>query len=194
MSKIVEYPAAIDTSETLDLRVTAHSLGLHSRIALLLYAAELALITLPIVNEIEITRFALELASRVAAGEPVDPDDIAEAMHDEDDEGPVYYEQVAPRGPQARAWAAVSSSLGYAAFQESVRQDVQPPALISGFNSPDSLDFSVDMFVGIPALDWSSLARATAWARKHASKAEEGWGEPLRVEKLRQAASPPRLL
>ena len=90
--------------------------------------------------------------------------------------------------PQAQAWAAVAQALGYAAWHECQRAGERPNALIEGYASPDSLDFCIDPFVGIPDLDWAVLGRATAWVREHASKADEGWGTPLRVEDLRRAA------
>ena len=184
----LSYPAPTDTPATADLRAVAHQVGTAARVALLVFAADLALDTLPPGKERDRARSGLALASRVAAGQDVDPDMIAEALQDEDDEGPLYYQQVAPAGPQASAWSAVASAMGYAAWQESMRRGEQPAAAVDGFKSPDALDFCIDPLIGVPDLDWAALARAVEWVRENAGQANGGWGEPVRVDALRPDA------
>ena len=183
------YKVPTDTAGVADLRATAHGAGTAARIALLLFAAELALETLPPGPWRDEGSRALILAARVPAGKPVEASAIVETMQNEQDEGPLVYLQLMPSGPQARAWAAVAQALGYAAWHECQRTGEHPSSLIEGYVSPDSLDFCIDSFVGVPDLDWTALGQATRWVREHASKADEGWGTPLRIEDLRRVAS-----
>ena len=177
-----------DTPATADLRATAHGAGTAACIALLLLAAELALDTLPTGVWRDQASSALTLASRIPAGESVDPGKIIQAMQSEKDEGPLVYMQLVPPGPQAQAWNAVAEALGYAAWHECLRRGQHPNSLIEGYASSDSLDFSIDPYVGVPSMNWEALDRVTAWVRQYASKADEGWGRPLRVEDLRRVA------
>ncbi len=183
------YTVPTDTPASADLRATAHGAGTAACIALLLFAAELALDTLPAGAWYDQAASALALAGHVPAGEPVDVDKIVDAIQNEYDVGPLVYAQLVPPGPQAEAWNAVAGTLGYAAWHECKRWGLHPNSLIEGYASPDALDFAVDPFIGIPDLDWTVLGRATAWVRERASKASEGWGQPLRVGDLRRVAA-----
>ncbi len=185
------YTISTDTPATADLRATAHAAGTAACIGLLLFAAELALDTLPEGDWRNQAAGALMLASCVPAGEPVEVDRIIHAIQSEHDEGPLVYAQLVPAGPQAAAWNAVAATLGYAAWHECRRRGEHPNSLIEGYTSPDALDFTIDPFVDVPGLDWATLTGATAWMREHASKASEGWGQPLRVEDLRRGAAGP---
>ena len=187
----VSYPIPTDTPATADLRAAAHAVDTAARIALLLLAAELALDTLPEDAWRNQAADALVLAGCVPAGEPVDVGRIYDAMHSEYDEGAVVYAQLVPDSPQAVAWEAIGATLGYAAWRECQRRGEHPNSLIEGYSSPDALDFTIDSFIGVPGLDWATLAGATAWIREHASKANEGWGQPLRAEDLRSVAAGP---
>lgn len=186
---VAAYPVPTDTPASADLRATAHQIGTAARAALLLFAAELALDTLPAGPWRDQAAGALALAEGMPAGKQVEPNEIINAMQSEYDEGPLVYAQLVPDGPQAQAWNAVGDALGYAAWFECQRQGRHLNAILEGYLSPDSIDFSVDPFVGVPDLDWAALGRATAWLREHASKASEGWGQPLRVGDLRRAAA-----
>lgn len=187
MTSVPTLAVPIDTDAVADLRATAHAAGTAACIALLTFAAELALETLPAGPEREEGFRALDLAARRAAGEAVDPTEIVKAMLYED-RGVMIHHQSAPEGPQAEAWGAVVSVLGYAAWHGYVHEGRHPNSLIEGYSSPDALDFSIDPFSGVPGLDWAALARATAYVREKGSKAADGWGEPLGVEDLRRAA------
>lgn len=184
----VTYAAPGDTDATADLRATAHEAGTAACIALLAFATELALETVPDGPERDEGLRTLDLGARLAAGEPVDPDMIADALMSEDEEGVMIYHQLAPEGPQLEAWGAVVGVLGYAAWHGYKHRSEHPNPLVEGYKSLDSLDFTVDPFVGVPGLDWTALGRATAFVREHASKAGEGWGQPLGVDDLRRAA------
>jgi len=183
----VTCPKPVDTAAVADLRDAAHGAGTLACIALLTFAAGLALSTLSASPERKDGERALNLAERMAAGENVDPDGIVTEMHS-DDEGIMIHHQLAPPGPQAEAWAAVVGVLGLAAWHGSMHRGWHPNSLVEGWRSPDALDFCIDPYLGVPHLDWTALGRAAAWMREHAPKASEGWGEPLRVEDIRQAA------
>lgn len=169
-----------------NLRAAAHNVATAPRVALLLSAAMLALDTLPAGRERNAGRSALALASKVASGKPVDAGKIVASIQDEDDEGPLYYGQVAPPGAQAAAWDAVASALGYAACQEYLRLGESLPALVESFDDPKALDLCIDPLMRVPDLDVMALNRAVSYVRANASRADEGWGRPLRVEDLLQ--------
>ncbi len=178
-------PSDVATS---DLSATAHDAASAARVALLLFAAELALDTLPVGPEREASRSALAVAARVAEGSPVEPRAIVESIQNEEDEGPLMNQQLAQSGPQAQAWGAVAVALGYAACQEYLRLGRNPPTLVENFDDGDAIDACIRPLSGVPDLDWKALGRATAWVREHASKASEGWGQPLPVESLQRIA------
>jgi len=123
----------------------------------------------------------------VAAGQPVEPDEIADAMM-LDDAGILIIQQLAPRGKQADAWNAVANVLGYAAWHAYRNRGAHPNPVVENFSSPDALDYVVDSFAALHDLDWESVARAAAYARDVGAKAENGWGGPLDVAELRRAA------
>jgi len=183
----VKYPVPKDTAATAHLRETAHGLGTLARVSLLTFAAELALDTLPDNPERAEGSRALDLAAQLAAGAQVNPTTLLDAMLCED-EGVWIYEQRAPAGPEANAWGAVIYALGYAAYQGSLRVGRRPASMIEGWASPDILDFCIDPYIELTDLDWTAMARGEAYVRQHGSKAADGWGEPLRVEDIRQAA------
>lgn len=172
-----------------DLRATAHGANTAACIALLLFAAELALDTLSAGPEREASRSALALAARVAEGSPVEPRAIVESIQNEEDAGSLMNQQLARSGPQAQAWGAVAVALGYAACQEYLRLGRNPLTLMENFDDNDAIHACIGPLSGVPDLDWRALGRATAWVREHASKASEGWGRPLRVEDLRRVAA-----
>ena len=170
------------------LRDATHEVGVAASIALLVFAAELALATVPPGAEHDDGAKALAMAARVAAGQPVEPDDIANAMM-LDDAGILITQQLAPRGKQADAWNAVASVLGYAAWHAYRHHGAHPNPVVENFSSPDALDFVVDSFAPLHDLDWESVARAAAYVREFGGSAEKGWGESLDVAELRSAAA-----
>ncbi len=178
----------VDTAEVADLRATAHGAGTAACIALLTFAAELALEIIPAGPEREEGCRALGLAARLAAGEPVDPVTIVDALHDENDEGVSIRLQLAPEGSQAGAWGTVVGALGYAAYHGSLHRGEKPYPLVENYALKEALGLTVDLFASVPGLDWAEVGRACAYVRKKGSKAASGWGEPLRVEDLRRAA------
>ena len=184
---IVTYPKPIDTAVTTDLRETAHETATLGCIALLTFTAGVALSTVPPGHERQDGERALQLAERMASGDPVDPGEIVNAMHYED-EGVMIHQQLAPPGSQAEAWAAVIGALGYAAWNDYMHRGEHPNGLVEGWRSSDALDFCIDPYVELPDLNWTAIGRATAWVRQHASKADEGWGRALKVEDLRRVA------
>lgn len=176
-----------DTEATADLRAAAHGAGIAARIALLTFAAGLALETLPAGPERDQGLRALDFAVRLAAGEMVDPDKITEAMLHEDAGLFIHHDSVCGK-PEADAWDAVLSVLGYAAWQGYQLRGETPDPLVENYALEEALDWTINPLAKVPHLDWAGLARATAYVREHASKAGEGWGQPLRVDDLRRAA------
>ena len=166
-----------------DLREVANNVAIAARLSLLIFIARQALATLPSGPSWDEASHGLDLAARLAAGEPVDPSALEDALLC-DDVGLLIYGQTAPAGPQADAWTAVTGVLGYTAWQGFRRRGEHPGSIVENFNSEDALDYVVDQLAQVAALDWQAVARAAAYTREVGSKAAEGWGAPLPVEEL----------
>ena len=157
----MRYVPPDDTAFSAALRTRLHEQSAPSQVGvqvgLLGRAAGLALDILPAGGRREQAAAALKLVARVAAGETVAVNDLLDAMQDENDDGALVYSQMAATSEQKYAWLAVASALGFAAWAQCQRTGAPLDPLIQNYAGPDTLDFCVDQFAGIP-LDPADLA------------------------------------
>jgi hypothetical protein len=109
----------------------ARTLPVRRRVALALLAADLALERLKSSPDYATGRNAFALGQRWYDGQPVDPDRIEDALHDEDDKGINLYAQEAQSAQDRAAWSVLDSALGYAAYHAYIAAGQLPGSLVS---------------------------------------------------------------
>lgn len=150
------------------LATLARSFPVRQRVGLTLVAAALALRSLQKSPDYPTEVSAFELGRRWYDREPMDPDQLEDALHDEEDEGVDILAQMAPSERESNAWTVLGSALGYTAYHAYLSAGQLPGALVSEVREDEVLD-SLDQFARALLPNFSAvLERAAEYLRSPA--------------------------